>query len=176
MNIYHLHHITPKHMGGTDDPSNLVKLTVEEHANAHKLLWEEHGRWQDKIAWKALSGQISMDEARLQAQRCAKLGAFVNLETREKISKALKGKKLSSEHKIKISNSHKGIKKPWVIERNKSEEQRKAVSCKKPGTALAMIGNKNHHHHIKVTCPHCQKEGAAIIMQRWHFDNCKSKI
>ena len=89
---------------------------------------------------------------------------------------ALKGKKLSSEHKIKISNSHKGIKKPWVIERNKSEEQRKAVSCKKPGTALAMIGNKNHHHHIKVTCPHCQKEGAAIIMQRWHFDNCKSKI
>ena len=30
MTLYHKHHIIPKHMGGTDDPSN--KLTVEEHA------------------------------------------------------------------------------------------------------------------------------------------------
>jgi len=65
----HKHHIAPKHMGGSDDPSNLVELTIEEHAEAHKKLWEEHGRWQDKIAWKTLSGQINIQEARMEMMK-----------------------------------------------------------------------------------------------------------
>lgn len=32
------HHIVPKCMGGTEDPSNLVELTAEEHFVAHRLL------------------------------------------------------------------------------------------------------------------------------------------
>ena len=60
----HWHHIVPKHAGGSNDQSNLVQLSVEEHADAHKKLWEQHGRWQDKIAWQTLSGQISIQEAR----------------------------------------------------------------------------------------------------------------
>jgi hypothetical protein len=26
----HIHHIIPKHIGGTDEPSNLIELTVKE--------------------------------------------------------------------------------------------------------------------------------------------------
>ncbi len=63
MTIYHKHHIIPKHMGGTDDPSNIIELTVEEHAEAHRKLFEEYGRWQDEVAWKALSGMIGNEEA-----------------------------------------------------------------------------------------------------------------
>jgi hypothetical protein len=33
----HKHHIIPKHMGGTDDSDNLVELTIEEHAEAHRI-------------------------------------------------------------------------------------------------------------------------------------------
>ena len=51
----HKHHIIPRHAGGTDDPSNLVELTPEEHAEAHRKLWEEHGRWQDYCAWIGLA-------------------------------------------------------------------------------------------------------------------------
>lgn len=65
----HWHHIVPKHAGGTDDPSNLVQLTVDEHAEAHKKLWEQYGRWQDKIAWKTLSGQITIQEAQLEMMK-----------------------------------------------------------------------------------------------------------
>ena len=49
-------------MGGTDDPSNLVELTIEEHAEAHRKLFEEHGCWEDEIAWKGLAGMITQEE------------------------------------------------------------------------------------------------------------------
>lgn len=50
--IKHLHHIVPKHMGGSDDASNLVELTVEEHAEAHRKLWETNGNWQYRLGKK----------------------------------------------------------------------------------------------------------------------------
>lgn len=58
----HKHHIIPKHMGGTDDPSNIIELTVEEHAEAHKKLYEKYGKKQDKLAWQGLAGIIGKEE------------------------------------------------------------------------------------------------------------------
>lgn len=58
----HLHHIIPRHMGGTDDPSNLIELTIEEHADAHRKLYEQHGKREDYLAWKGLSGKIGKEE------------------------------------------------------------------------------------------------------------------
>ena len=49
-------------MGGSDDPSNIIELTTEEHALAHKKLYEEHGKKHDYVAWKALSGCIGKEE------------------------------------------------------------------------------------------------------------------
>lgn len=64
----HKHHIIPRHMGGSDLPENIAIITVEEHAQAHKKLFEDHGKYEDYIAWKALSGQITMTEAKKMAQ------------------------------------------------------------------------------------------------------------
>ena len=65
----HIHHIIPRHMGGTDDSSNLIELTVEEHAEAHRLLYEQHGKEEDRIAWLALCGQITHEEAVREGKR-----------------------------------------------------------------------------------------------------------
>ncbi len=62
MAIYHNHHIIPKHMGGNDDPNNLTKLSVEDHAEAHRLLYEQYGKKEDYLAWKGLLGILSKEE------------------------------------------------------------------------------------------------------------------
>ena len=51
-------------MGGTDDPDNIIELSVEEHAEAHKILYEQYGHWQDLVAFKGLLGLITTDECR----------------------------------------------------------------------------------------------------------------
>lgn len=58
----HKHHIIPRHVGGTDDPTNLIELTVEEHALAHQKLYEQFGRWQDYVAWQGLSKLVSREQ------------------------------------------------------------------------------------------------------------------
>lgn len=80
--IYHKHHIVPRHMGGSDDPSNLVDLTVEEHAEAHRKLFEQHGKEEDKIAWMALSGQASKPESMRMASKLGRAKTDKILEER----------------------------------------------------------------------------------------------
>jgi hypothetical protein len=74
MTIYHTHHIIPRHAGGTDHPNNLLSLTIEDHAEAHRILYETYGRWQDEIAWKSLSKQITCAEATKIAQSLSNKG------------------------------------------------------------------------------------------------------
>ena len=70
--VWHNHHIIPKHAGGSNDKSNIIELTIEEHANAHKLLFEQYGKIEDFIAWKMLSGKT--EECELERIELAKQG------------------------------------------------------------------------------------------------------
>jgi hypothetical protein len=88
--LKHKHHIIPKHQGGSDDPSNLVELTVEEHALAHKLLYEQYGKWEDKLAWKALAGQIGKDEIIQEARGAANRGRKRTPEQIERMKESAK--------------------------------------------------------------------------------------
>lgn len=58
----HIHHIKPRHAGGTDDPSNLIELTVKEHAYAHLMLYEQLGDEKDLLAYKCLMGYLNKEE------------------------------------------------------------------------------------------------------------------
>jgi hypothetical protein len=129
--IFHKHHIIPRHAGGTDDHSNLIELTIEEHAEAHKKLWEEHGRWQDQIAWKALSGTIGQDDIIYRKIR-PNLGKKLSEETRKKMSEnnPMKCKSVSE----KSAASKRGIPR--------SEETKTKLS-------IAMTGRKYSDEHRK---------------------------
>ena len=84
-------------MGGTDSSDNIIKVNLAMHAFLHKMLWEEHGLIQDKLAWKGLSGQTPFREIDDE------------LETirRNNISKKLKGRVISDVHKKNMKTSAK---------------------------------------------------------------------
>jgi hypothetical protein len=94
-------------MGGTNDPSNLIELSVEEHSLAHKLLYGQFGKMQDKLAWLGLSKQIDKEEIFLLSSA---VGGNNNKNIpktelhKSKISKSLIGNKHSDETKQKISS------------------------------------------------------------------------
>ena len=135
--MLHKHHIIPKHAGGTDDSSNIVMLTVKEHAEAHRKLYEEHGRWQDKVAHRMLSGQITAQEATIEAIKKTQTGRKHSFEEIEKRKKSLIGKKHSEETKKKMSLNN-GMKGKTL-----SENQKKILSVTHKGKILS-----EHHKEI----------------------------
>lgn len=107
--VTHKHHIVPRHAGGSDSEDNIVELTVEEHAEAHRLLYEKNGDLRDFIAWKMLSGKTK--EAEIARMELSKQG-FVKFlasdrkgEWQRKISRSLRGKSSSRESNDKRSES-----------------------------------------------------------------------
>lgn len=146
MTIYHRHHIIPRHMGGSDDPSNIIELTVEEHAEAHRILYEKYGRWQDKLAWQGLAGMVGDEEIIQMKCTMANKGRKLSDEHKRKLSESMKGKKHSEEHKRKISESLKGCK-PWNTGKTgcitHSEETKRKISETKKKRAAERRAAKN---------------------------------
>lgn len=108
----HKHHIIPRHMGGSDEPSNIVELSIEEHAEAHRLLYEQYGKLQDKIAWLMLSGKTTEAENLRIVLANEAFQAFVSdpqrsESWRRKISERLRGTKQTPESNQKRSKSLK---------------------------------------------------------------------
>ena len=113
-------------MGGTDDPSNLIELSVEEHAEAHKKLYEVYGNEYDRIAYEALSGMIKKEEVIQQVLSEAgkrggapkgrvpwnkgKKGVQKNLYLAE-LNKSRRGQPISEEVKEKIGIANRGRKR-----------------------------------------------------------------
>lgn len=106
--IYHLHHIVPRHAGGSDHPSNIERLTVEAHAEAHRKLYEQYGRWQDYLAWMGLSGRIGKEEAIRIVLSNTHKGKILSGEHLEKLRRANTGRKreFSDAHKQKLRERH----------------------------------------------------------------------
>jgi hypothetical protein len=143
-------------MGGSDEPDNLIELTIAEHADAHRILWEKYGKKEDFLAWKSLSKQI--DEEQVQQLRSS-IGGHNNKgkkkteEHKMKVSESLMGKPLSDERKEKISKSMVGntnFKKSWSEERRKLFSERMKLSHKQNPRCLEkdengkIIGTKSN--------------------------------
>lgn len=98
-------------MGGSDDPENLIELSIEEHAEAHRILWEKYGKIEDKIAWECLSGRLISEEDRILLSNSGFAKFLLNVEKKElwkqKIKKSRQIQVITESHKQKISESMK---------------------------------------------------------------------
>jgi hypothetical protein len=82
--IKHKHHIIPRHRGGSDDPSNLVEVTLNQHIMFHWCEWNRTGNHMDQIAYRMLSGKDdSKEQARLNAIQVRKGTALRSEQARQ---------------------------------------------------------------------------------------------
>jgi len=157
--ITHKHHIIPKHAGGSDHSDNIIRLTIPEHADAHKKLFEKNGMWQDELAWRGLSGQISCAEAIKEAQikgnsgNKHKLGYITPETTKKRISNSLLGSKHSEEHRLNNSNAHKNVSHSANHIKNRTNALKKSYKITFPDgkieiiTGLKDFANKHGLHY-----------------------------
>lgn len=122
--IFHKHRLVPGHVGGTYDPTNVIRVNIAMHAFLHEQLFLEHGRQQDKIAADALRGHISKQEIALRLMRMPK-----SIETRRKMSEFAKTRTYSAETRAKISVAHKG-RPSCMLGKKHSAETRMKMSIK----------------------------------------------
>ena len=130
--MIHMHHIIPKHMGGSNHPSNIVELTVQEHADAHNLLYSMYKNPYDRIAEQTLLGYIDMDEAKRLAMQANRESPHSE-ETKAKIKAKRQLQKMpthSAETRKRISESMKKARaeKEWPAYKH-SDEMKKHISA-----------------------------------------------
>jgi len=139
-NIYiEHHHIIPKCTGGSNNKSNIVKLTAEEHYVAHQLLVKIYPNEKGLVYAVSMMTCGSHKNHRNTNKSygwlrrkfsAARKGFKHSEESKLKMSIAHTGKKLSKEHKQKISEIQKG-KKGTPLSVDHKEKLRKANLGKK---------------------------------------------
>ena len=141
--IKHKHHIKPRYLGGTDDNENLIEVTVTQHAMFHYCNWRLWGNEQDRIAWRALSGIITCEDA---VHESLKLGAKIRNSlpcketTKQKLSVSAKNT-WNSLTEIEKSNKLRGFWKGTPIE--KKEEISKKIQQSKGTPVICVNHNTN---------------------------------
>ena len=107
------HHITPKSLGGSNDPSNLVNLTAREHFVAHFLLAKLHGGNQ----WSSINRMRGNDDFYINSR----LYEVARREISKATSKRFKGVAKTEEQREKMSFASKGKpKSPEAVEKVRS--------------------------------------------------------
>lgn len=129
------HRIKPGHQGGEYIDSNCTYLTLREHIIAHYLLWKINGHLGDYRAYKCMSGvkipftkhseyvkqkiskshkKVSLSiehRKRISDGQKGRIGGFSgkkhNNETIKKMRDSKKGKLMSEEAKVKLSETRK---------------------------------------------------------------------
>ena len=161
---YHKHHVVPTHAGGTDDPSNLVKVNKAMHAFMHRLRYRETGDYYDCCAANLLSGDWTAEQARQEAckhgqQLSEKFLPAVTKTIQEYNSRPLEerseqarinGLKQSREGKVK-GGSSVGSMPYW----NNGLNNKRSHTCPGKGYVLGKLPVGRIKTTVK-KCPHCE--------------------
>jgi hypothetical protein len=192
------HHIIPKCIGGTDDKTNLIKLTAREHFIIHKLLCEIHPNESGlvyalfmmcntknknrsySIGAKEYERTKILYSKRLSEDRKNKptwnKGIPLSDETKQKMSETLKGrtgtfkdKQHSAESKKLMSEANKG--NTYRIGKTHTEESKQRMRERALGRTSP---NKNkslsEEHRLKLS------NAAKTRKRRPHTEETKLKI
>ena len=162
---YHLHHIIPTHAGGTDDPSNLVKVNRAMHQFMHRLRYSETGDYFDCCAANLLSGDWTVEQARVEA---LKHGQRLSEKFLPAVTKTIQDYNNSTTPEQKSANglagslaqSKEGKAKGGVVTGsrpywNNGLNNKRSHTCPGKGYVKGKlpVGRINRTHK---QCPHCE--------------------
>jgi hypothetical protein len=152
------HHIIPKSLGGSNDNANLVNLSAREHFICHLLLMKmTEGQAKYKMVHAAnllrrlnnhyIASSKLFDMIRRECS-LARIGIPCGTETKDKIAKKLRGRKLTQEHISNRTIAQTGLKRSDEIKEKfkgpKSEKHKQNLSA-------ALIGkHKSEDHKSKM--------------------------
>ena len=173
------HHSIPKSLNGTNDPSNLVRLTAREHFICHLLLLRMT-RGANRI--KMLRAVQAFGISKKAEKRILTARQYQTIRTLTADLPAWnKGKTLSDytpEQKEALRKS--GITKRGKTQTVESNAKRSATQSGRPahnkGKSMPFKGRISPTKgmtHPKTPCPYCGKEVAANIMAKYHGDRCQ---
>jgi hypothetical protein len=148
-------------MGGTDAVENLVEITVTQHAMFHYCNWKLWSKEEDKIAWRTLSGQMTLSEAQYAA---IKLGA-------KKTGKVMKNKMKDDKVKEEWSNMKK---EHWKREEYRAKIIPQLLEIQKTASILGNSGEglrKKKETYKKIG--HQQGEKNSHYGKMWITDGTK---
>ena len=108
---WHRHHLIPRHAGGSDDPSNLVKVNVPMHVFLHEQRYKEYGCEYDRVAALCLRGRMTKEDLVLAA--CIEGGKSpMSEDAKRKISEYQTGQVRSPETRKRMSE---GLSQPVTL-------------------------------------------------------------
>lgn len=139
---YECHHIVPKCLGGSDDFSNLVYLTAEEHYVAHQLLVKIYPNVY-AISYSALL----MTRSTRHTVRSNKMYAWLKVKFSKDCSTFMKNR-FSNKFNHPCFNKF-GEKHPRFGKKH-SEESKKLISAKLTGRAFSDETRKKMSETMKV--------------------------
>ena len=161
------HHIVPKSLGGTDDVSNLVKLTAREHFICHLLLTKFTTGHNKKLMNFALGKFIQNSPLQQRIFNSWEYGKI-----RESISTARTGHKHSEETKKKMSEKAKG-RTPWNKGKSTSGLTHSEDSNKK--RSVTLTGRKRSNEFcLKVSAG--KRGHTAGMAGKHHSEETKKKM
>ena len=157
----HKHHIIPRYKGGLDNKENLVEVTVTQHAMFHYCNYQLWGNEEDRVAWRALSGQITMDEAKYEAM------AIGRRKVNEALKENLKDPEYYARHIEKLKRGFENSPHKEKIIQTLKENQSKAVEAARTPEA-----RKNQKQKLK-EIRHQQGEKNSQYGKVWITDGTK---
>jgi len=158
----HKHHIIPLHewkirINPTatrrdkdfNSPDNVVYLTLDQHIECHKWLWENNASEKDRLAYLVLSGSIGIEQFRSEIVRLswktrprkypqeirAKMGAKLGNQN-------AKGKRFTLEQRERVSASRMGKKRGPYKQEIKPRKPRILTEQHKDRIRESLLGKK----------------------------------
>ena len=171
---YESHHIQPTSLGGSDDPENLVMLTGREHFIAHWLLYKINQVPENAFAWHMMAqpgNGLHAGRARSRHYEYARR-AFA-----KHIGDVHRGKKLTKDHRRKLSESKRGPKN-YMFGKKHTEERKRQISEGQRGEKNQFYG-KTHTPEVRKRLSDAAKSRVGELANAYgmhHSEEMKRKL